>query len=104
MARSWLYRSSILPVSQATNSLRGYTVGNLMEQNSKSWNQEVVRHIFTKETSQMILNIPLFPQVTEDKLPWNPEKNGHYSVKSAYRLCVEEIVDNLLFQFRKFSC
>jgi len=25
---------------------------------------------------------------------WNPEKNGHYTVKSAYRLCVEEIVDN----------
>jgi len=44
--------------------------------------------------AQVILNIPLFPQVTEDKLVWNPKKNGHYSVKSAYRLCVEEIADN----------
>jgi len=55
--------SSIPPVSQAAMSLRGYTVGNLMQQNSKSWNEEIVRHIFTEETTQMILNIPLFPQV-----------------------------------------
>jgi hypothetical protein len=77
--------SSIPPVSQAAMSLRGYTVGNLMQQNSKSWNEEIVRHIFTEETTQMVLNIPLFPQVTEDNLVWNPEKNGHYSVKSVYR-------------------
>jgi hypothetical protein len=31
--------------------------------------------------------------VNEDKLVWKPEKNGPYSVRSAFRVCVEEIVD-----------
>lgn len=32
-------------------------------------------------------------QVAEDKLVWKVKKNGVYSVKSAYRLCVEDLVD-----------
>jgi len=71
-----------------------YTVGHLIHQDTKSWNEELVWYIFEEGTAQRILNIPLFQQVNEDRLVWNPEKNGHYSVRSAYRLCVEEIVDN----------
>jgi hypothetical protein len=85
--------SSIHPVG-AGLALQGYTVGNLIQQNRKAWDEELVQYIFEEETAQRIINIPLFPQINEDRLVCNPEKNGHYSVKSAHRLCVEEIVDN----------
>jgi hypothetical protein len=32
-------------------------------------------------------------QVEEDKLIWKAEKNGVYSVKNSYDLCVEDLVD-----------
>ncbi|KEH18827.1 hypothetical protein MTR_8g028785 [Medicago truncatula] len=44
-------------------------------------------------TAQQILDTPLFPQLNEDKMVWKPEKNEQYSVRSTYRIFVEEIVD-----------
>nr|ABD28710.1 Polynucleotidyl transferase, Ribonuclease H fold [Medicago truncatula] len=41
-----------------------------------------------------ILNTPLYSQVQTDSLLWKVEKNGCYSVKSAYRVCVEDVVNN----------
>jgi len=35
----------------------------------------------------------LIGQVEEDKLIWKAEKNGVYSVKNSYGLCVEDLVD-----------
>jgi len=42
----------------------------------------------------MILNTPIQPLVDEDKLIWKAENHGNYSVRSAYRVFVNEIVDN----------
>jgi hypothetical protein len=39
------------------------------------------------------LHMPLIEQVHNNRLIWKAEKNGYYLVCSAYRLCVEELVD-----------
>ena len=50
--------------------------------------------LFDAPTAQAILDTPLQPLVTEDKMIWKEEKIGKYSVKSAYKICVSEIADN----------
>lgn len=66
-----------------------------MDTNSKSWNGDLVKQFFSEDITTSILNTSLFNQVLNDRLVWKAEKNGKYiySVQSAYRLCVEDLVD-----------
>jgi hypothetical protein len=75
-------------------ALQPYSVGHLIDQNAKVWNEQLVRQLFGNETTQNILNTPLHQQVQMDKLIWKVEKNGCYSVRSAYRICIEDIINN----------
>jgi len=69
-------------------------VENLIDQNAKVWNEQLVLQLFATKTAQNILNTPLHQQVQMDKLVWKAEKNGFYSVRSAYRICIEDIINN----------
>jgi len=86
--------SSIISVDLDMLALQPYTVGHLINQDEKIWNEPLIRQIFANETAQNILNTPLHQQVQRDKLVWNVERNGCYSVKSAYRICIEDIINN----------
>jgi len=39
------------------------------------------------------MHTTLYDQVRHDRLIWKAEWNGCYTLRSAYRLCVEELVD-----------
>jgi hypothetical protein len=62
-------------------------------QYQKTWNIDVIQQVFSPDFASSILRTPLIDQVQEDKLIWKAEKNGLYSVKSAYRFCVADLVD-----------
>ncbi|XP_058755137.1 uncharacterized protein LOC131628302 [Vicia villosa] len=49
----------------------------------------MVKKIFDNEGADVILRVPLVADVLEDRLVWQEEKNGEYSVKSGYRLLKE---------------
>jgi hypothetical protein len=68
-------------------------VKSLLEENEKKWNESLIRHTFNHDIATAILKTPLIVQVQQDKLIWKAERNGKYSVRSAYRLCVEELID-----------
>ena len=53
----------------------------------------LIQQVFSNDVADIILQTPLFDQVQHDQLVWKVERNGCYSVQSAYRLCVEELVD-----------
>jgi len=75
-------------------SLAHATVKDIIDQHHKVWNDSLIYNLFDHNTVQMILNTPLQPLVTQDKLIWKAENNGMYSVSSACRLCVTEIANN----------
>jgi hypothetical protein len=49
-----------------------------------NWNEELIRGIFFPIDADAILKIPV-NKACEDWWAWEPEKHGHYSVKTAYR-------------------
>jgi hypothetical protein len=56
--------------------------------NSKAWNHVIVNNTFDSNTTTKFLQTPLFESVHEDIITWKPENNGVYSVRSAYKICV----------------
>jgi len=64
------------------------TIDNLMLPNEKRWSEVVVRQVFSVELADYIMSTPLVANVQINRLIWKAEKNGKYSVKSDYRLCV----------------
>jgi hypothetical protein len=60
--------------------LGGPSVQSLINNNTKTWNREVVHQIFSPAQATAILNTPLIDQVVDDRLIRKEEKNGYYSV------------------------
>ena len=52
--------------------------------------------MFSVDIADKIIHTPLIPQVDVDRIIWKAERHGRYSVRSAYRLCVSELVDSSL--------
>jgi hypothetical protein len=61
--------------------------------NRRMWNHINIRNHFDNTTAEAIINMPLLPQVVDDRLVWREGKNGYYMVKSAYRLCMEDLIN-----------
>jgi len=46
------------------------------------------------EIANKILHTPLISQVEEDRIIWKAERHRRYSVRSAYKLCVTDLIDS----------
>ncbi|KAL8474899.1 hypothetical protein ACS0TY_031351 [Phlomoides rotata] len=64
-------------------------VANLIFQNSRSWDQELISALFLDEIRDQILAIPIRQIDEEDFLMWKLERNGTYIVRSGYRAWVD---------------
>ncbi|KAM6549548.1 hypothetical protein CsatB_021224 [Cannabis sativa] len=71
-------------VTSSHPALGNALLQNLMG-NDGSWDQEVLTDLFNARDRELILKIPLFSSVV-DRLVWQHESSGIYSVKSAYNL------------------
>ncbi|XP_058781712.1 uncharacterized protein LOC131655925 [Vicia villosa] len=61
-------------------------VKDLLLPGVKQWDVEKVKSFFNPVGAESILKVPLVEDVLEDRLVWQEEKHGEYSVKSGYRL------------------
>jgi len=64
-----------------------------MLHNHKNWDVPFLESIFDQQTVNHITNTPLFTSVKEYRHIWSKENNGDYSVRSAYCLCMQELLD-----------
>ncbi|KAK2444397.1 hypothetical protein QL285_015425 [Trifolium repens] len=69
-------------------------VFELVNQNTSSWNQTVIRQLFNSRDIIEIMKIPLNLQHEEDMPIWKHSRHGTYSVRSAYYHLMEEIIYN----------
>jgi len=55
------------------------------------WDEPLIRDIFFEHDAEEILKIHIPKVHMNDKVAWFYEKNGIFTVRSAYRLAVQEI-------------
>ncbi|XP_058783721.1 uncharacterized mitochondrial protein AtMg00310-like [Vicia villosa] len=90
----WLYDSSSLVNPWPDNSfVAKLRVSDLMIPNSKHWNPTLISSLLGGDIAQKVFSTPLFDSVQVDKLYWQLERNGRFSVRSAYRYCINEAID-----------
>lgn len=68
----------------------------LIDDVTKQWRRELIINCFSHFEPQQIVNIPLYWRLREDRLIWHWERNGKYSVKSAFRILQEDNNRNTL--------
>ncbi|XP_075634549.1 uncharacterized protein LOC142606997 [Castanea sativa] len=60
------------------------TVSELINQDSRGWDQEFIWQNFHRDDAEAILRVPLSYRDIPDTVVWVGEKSGEYSVKSGY--------------------
>lgn len=65
-------------------------VVHLINQDSGTWNKELIQEILWPIDCVKILTTPIGAITSEDRVIWHYAKNGQFSVKSAYQIYFEE--------------
>lgn len=66
---------------------------DLIDATSKSWRVDLIQTLFTPPSAKAILNTPLFNVIDKDLRIWAQESSGCYSVRSAYKLLIDRVLD-----------
>lgn len=61
-------------------------VNELIDPNSGTWDEALIRMIFSPVDARRILQIPLNHHAFEDFIAWHPDRRGLFSVRSAYHV------------------
>jgi hypothetical protein len=59
-------------------------VSELLDRNTNWWNYSLVHEVFSVEEAELICSIPVCPSGGEDRLIWQHNKTGEYTVRSGY--------------------
>ena len=58
----------------------------LIDEESRRWNEDIIRTSFLPHEAEVILGIPLSPMAPEDSQIWTKMPNGIFSVNNAYKV------------------
>jgi hypothetical protein len=82
----WLPRESGMKISALRKNTRKRWVNQLIHEETNTWNTDILRELFYDHDVQTITNIELPNSPQPDRFVWHLEKNGLFTVRSAYRL------------------
>ena len=85
---NWLPRNSGLRVLVKKNRTRLKWVSELFISGTRRWDENLIRHLFYNHDAEEILRLHIQTIGEGDLIAWHYEKNGMFSVKSAYRLAL----------------
>ncbi|XP_058761484.1 uncharacterized mitochondrial protein AtMg00310-like [Vicia villosa] len=78
--------SSFKPLSPLVPQNTNVLVSSLIDSDLCCWKMDSLKELFGKSDVAHIASIPISKMVLEDKLVWNAEKHGYFSVKTSYHL------------------
>jgi hypothetical protein len=79
----WIPCSPSRKVATRRGNIIYTTVSELIDSESGTWDEEIIRELFWPINVQRILNIPLAPGMMNDFVSWHFTKSGTFSVRSA---------------------
>ena len=85
---NWIPRESGLQICEKKNRTRIKWVSELFLSGSRSWDENLIRHLFYIHDAEEILKLRILRVGEGDIIDWHHEKSGLFSVKSAYRLAL----------------
>ncbi|OMO73216.1 reverse transcriptase [Corchorus capsularis] len=77
-------------------------VNEIMDAESRSWQLESIAHRISEEEAEAILEVPINDTGGDDEMIWRHEKNGKFTVRSAYHM-YKETEDRRLIQMPSSS-
>uniref|UniRef100_A0A8I6YQZ6 Reverse transcriptase domain-containing protein n=1 Tax=Hordeum vulgare subsp. vulgare TaxID=112509 RepID=A0A8I6YQZ6_HORVV len=80
----WISSSPNKRILTPRNNIVLTKVSELIDVESRSWDEEMIRHVFWPVDAERILTIPLVIGMMMDFMSWYPDKRGSFFVKSAY--------------------
>jgi len=80
---------TITPLAMINPAMANLCVADLLVPNLKIWHMENISILFDNVSAYHISRTPLLASVQNDRAVWKFEKNGVYSVYSAYRDIME---------------
>lgn len=70
-------------------SVDGITrVAHFIDQDYRCWDRDLLRSTFPQSIYESICKLELLPIQTEDKLLWVGNKDGRFSIKNCYEVCI----------------
>ncbi|XP_071674470.1 uncharacterized protein [Lolium perenne] len=82
----WIPSSPTRRVATRRGNIVLTKVSDLIDHNTRQWDEELIRDIFWQIDAERILQIPLAVGMMDDFVSWHYNRNGLFSVKSAYHL------------------
>ncbi|CAK8542606.1 unnamed protein product [Lathyrus sativus] len=92
--QNWLHdRTSLTNPWSHIPDVSNMKVVDLISNHGKQWNSDLIVPLVGEEVANKILNTALSEMVQVDKMVRNFERGGNYSMRSAYRFCINEAID-----------